>query len=356
MPLTDTDPELRATTVPGPPSVPTSPVPPPRRPVAAPHPVQPTSAAAPHQVSDAASGDGYIQTPKKVASTLISDAASSGGYGRHYYTYRADAERALRPGQKLGFTQGRGYYVYTPTLPPGLPPPTGRGEPRVPTAIPGSMPPRIAIPTSNFLPTLQTGVPATNANATAAEKRIPLTDPNPSDFINATWEQRLAWIATMSKAFGGWFNNIVGIIQYFQGSHYFANDARMKAADGYVLWAIAEGYRGFLGFGPGNVWTPFMKQANAGAPMSKLRTLWATAEQEVVDFSTDVSQQYAETEDQQAMYDVFVYFGNEYRTNVKENDPARILGFFVGSDPRKDQGTVRYAASAVETVYRYVLA
>jgi hypothetical protein len=131
MPFTDPDPELRTVTVPRPPPPPPPVQPPPTAPPAAqPHPTQPT-AAAPTQVSDAASGGGYGQPVTKVAPVLISDAASSGGYGTRYYTYRAEAERALKPGQKVGFTTGRGYYLYypassfsSPTVPPLGPPTT----------------------------------------------------------------------------------------------------------------------------------------------------------------------------------------------------------------------------------------
>lgn len=363
MPFTDPDPELRTVTVPRPPPPPPPVQPPPTAPPAAqPHPTQPT-AAAPTQVSDAASGGGYGQPVTKVAPVLISDAASSGGYGTRYYTYRAEAERALKPGQKVGFTTGRGYYLYTPTVRPR--PPGGADVPSQPTAgspRPGASPSATPVPglapaaAAAGLPA--SGVPVGAMDFTAAGSRpssLPLTDPNPADFISATWDQRLTWIATMSQIFGGWFNNIVGIIQYFQHSHYFANDQRMKAADGYVLWEIAEGYRGFLGLGSGNEWTRFMNLqfANPSAPLPALRNLWATAEQDTVVVSTAFSEAKPETDDQAALYDLFVTFGDVYRANVKQNDPAKFLGFYIGADPRKDQGTVRYAAQAVETLYRY---
>ena len=46
-----------------------------------------------------------------------------------YYTFRADAEANLRPGQKVGFTRGRGYYDYYPSTPtpPATTPEAGGG-------------------------------------------------------------------------------------------------------------------------------------------------------------------------------------------------------------------------------------
>lgn len=52
-----------------------------------------------------------------------SDAALSGGYGTTYYTYKADV--VLRPGQKVGFTPGRGYYAYYPLAQTSTPMSTG---------------------------------------------------------------------------------------------------------------------------------------------------------------------------------------------------------------------------------------
>jgi hypothetical protein len=59
----------------------------------------------------------YTPPPKLATSTSppqpISDAASGGGYGTRYYTYKAQVP--LKPGQTIGFTPGRGYYAYYPT-------------------------------------------------------------------------------------------------------------------------------------------------------------------------------------------------------------------------------------------------
>jgi len=108
---------------------------------------QPTAAvsAPPPQISDVASGAGYgtttsskqpvapptspgtttatpVDRPTAPPSTLLpsqpgpSDARSSGGYGSRYYTYKKDAEAALKPGQKVGFTTGKGYYLYYPVI------------------------------------------------------------------------------------------------------------------------------------------------------------------------------------------------------------------------------------------------
>lgn len=121
---------------------------------------QPTAAAAAPQISDAATGGGYGSTATKqpttpptspgtttstpvdrpsapaatkqgAAPTQRSDAASSDGYGSRYYTYKADAQKAAKPGQKIGFTTGKGYYLYyaviaaIPTA-PGLNPTTAQ--------------------------------------------------------------------------------------------------------------------------------------------------------------------------------------------------------------------------------------
>jgi hypothetical protein len=146
---------------------------------------QPTAAVVPPtQTSDAASGGGYGPTPlpkQPTAPTLApgtttstpvdrpsptssapapseqSDAASSGGYGSRYYTYKAQAQAALRPGQKMGFTRGRGYYDYYPSAaapsPPSIPrlPPTGPTIPKEPTT-----PKRPTTPTTPTGPTTPT--------------------------------------------------------------------------------------------------------------------------------------------------------------------------------------------------------
>jgi hypothetical protein len=289
------------------------------------------------------------------APQLLSDAASSQGYGSRYYTYRRQVP--LRRGQVIGFRRGRGYYAYYPmskiTLPTVAPFPATTPGPlslhRVPARAPNVIRTAGLASASMGLTSLPPPV------RPQAPRELSLLDPSYDDFISASWNQRLNWITEMSKLFNGWFNNIIGILDYFRGSHFFANDARVKAADGYVLWAIAEGYRGYLGYGPGDLWTQFMTAEKRGnISESVLREYWGKAEQHGVDFSTYVSQGYPQTDDQAAMYDLFVYFGNQYRWNVAHNDSAPIFGFFVGSDPRRDRGRVLEAAKLLELAYRHL--
>jgi len=83
--------------------------------------------------------------PTSAGPELVSDAANSQGYGTRYYTFRKDVP--LHPGEKVGFTRGRGYYAIsaTPVTPrPASPPPQSPGPtsdtpPTTPT-LPGSIP------------------------------------------------------------------------------------------------------------------------------------------------------------------------------------------------------------------------
>lgn len=45
--------------------------------------------------------------------------------GTKFYTYKANAQKAAKPGQIVEFTKGKGYWLYTPVTPPPPPPKKG---------------------------------------------------------------------------------------------------------------------------------------------------------------------------------------------------------------------------------------
>jgi Phage tail lysozyme len=183
---------------------------------------QPTAALAPPQTSDAASGGGYGTTPQtkqpapapkspgitttmpvdrpsatsttSAAPAQRSDAASSGGYGSRYYTYKADAQKAAKPGEKVGFTTGKGYYLYYPTEPkPPRSPTTPTGAPPTkPTGTPPGMPPT---------PTPSPGAPSPPGKPTepGTPKRTPQTATATSRHPLLAARQRYALRFFMSK-------------------------------------------------------------------------------------------------------------------------------------------------------------
>lgn len=172
-------------------------------------------------------------------------------------------------------------------------------------------------------------------------------DLSDQDFVNASWDQREAWIAAINKMFDGWFNNIAGILDYFKGSSYFKNDQRLRAADGYVLWDIALGIRSFRGAIPLTKWGKFLaKEKEGGTSLGALKTLWGTAELDGVEFSTELTRGLPETADQAGLYASFKVFGDTYRRDV-------ITGK-LGRDPRHDRTLVYVLANVWELAYTHL--
>jgi hypothetical protein len=278
----------------------------------------------------------------------------------------SDADVLILPGPRLPLLNGiagvsapkaappKGRPPRPKDLPP--PPPEGRRPPSPHWKIPrpGDAPRAPIVDTAPAVGPIETafavGVPD---GQTPPLGRQPLSDLNYRDFINASWDERKAWVARLSKEFDGWFNNILGILDFLETSPHFFNDARMQAADGWVLWTLAVGYRGWKqGVGPETKWTRFMTAEKKGKADSVLRQLWADAESEAVHgVATPLSEGQPETHDQDGLYDFFVWGGDRYRQNVKENDANKILGFVAGSDPRRDRESVRDLSRWLEIFY-----
>jgi RHS repeat-associated protein len=192
------------------------------------------------------------------------------------------------------------------------------------------------------------------------------------EFQRATWEARYRWLGDINSMHGldGWFNNILGIIEYFAASPIFHNSEWAKHTDGTVLWVIQEGLAITFGLRPGNDensggyaaswaavrWGAFfmtyfdaVRSGTYGSTgtETRLKNLWGIAEQTGVNYALALADHLGPASAAESnLRQNFVRAGNDYRTAVTNGRSATIVG--AASDPRRDREFVRKAAQAVE--------
>jgi RHS repeat-associated protein len=187
------------------------------------------------------------------------------------------------------------------------------------------------------------------------------------DMINAlSWDERIAWLERTDALYslGGWFNNVLGILEYFRSSPTFQNSARMMFEDAHVLTVIQQGLSAALGRagsavgGAAAAWQDFFTKQQAGAADSDLLPRWGTAEQQGVDEAGALADSRGPTytNQQQAVYTAFVQMGDTYRFAAIHQlylyyIPPVCLGCPAVRwmpDPRQDRAKVRNYAQETE--------
>jgi RHS repeat-associated protein len=192
-----------------------------------------------------------------------------------------------------------------------------------------------------------------------------------ADFDKANWAQRQAWLSRFQSEVqsGGWFNNVAGILDYFNNSPVFHNSAYMLKADAGVLKAIQDGaaaaanIRGLPGGSERTAaakWQKFFLAYGGGLSTQSssggtLTALWGDAEQAGVKYGIDLATAtYGRPAGREgALAYEFTGFGNIYRW------AATSLSFTFGIagigaqqipfvDPRRDRGFVDEAAGVFE--------
>jgi RHS repeat-associated protein len=205
--------------------------------------------------------------------------------------------------------------------------------------------------TNGFVPSVLPADPAGQA-CTFGNGCFNLTD---SDFRNATWAERSEWLAAVNNRFnlGGWLNSIAGIVDYLGESVVFGADPRMLAADGWVLWAVAQGLKDVYGSGSNTKWGDFFSALSKGRTSDqRLLHLWGLAEQEGVEFGTAMTSFMEEPPLQAGLYSAFVFLGDQYRDAVIHSRSLGLFGIGIRHpDPRRDREAVHDYAAALESGY-----
>ena len=196
------------------------------------------------------------------------------------------------------------------------------------------------------------------------------------DFHTATWAGRQAWLAGLQDSYhlGGWFNNVAGILDYFNDSSVFHNSEKMSYADAGVLYVIQEGLASSVSVQsavvdaeqstPVRLWKDFFRALFARAPDAVLTGFWGVAEQAGVDYGTAAAGPIPYLYHEQALTDAFVWIGNVYRSGATHEQAILPHPFCVGEgpivlpycgvnfsvpDPRTDRQFVHDWAMRVET-------
>jgi hypothetical protein len=156
------------------------------------------------------------------------------------------------------------------------------------------------------------------------------------EFNALNWDWRMRWMQDFAAAYtnGQYFENIVGIIEYFKGDRVFSNSAWAQLSDAGVLLAIQDGqrlldgnspmgdYSGFMAAGnasPASAWKSFLNSVEDKAPNL---SLWGTAEQLGVDYGTFLANPLLVDGTEESVYAAtFVSWGNVYRGVVISGAP-----------------------------------
>ncbi len=155
-------------------------------------------------------------------------------------------------------------------------------------------------------------------------------DCNLQNFTDLDWDLRLQWMQQFANTFtnGQYFNNILGIIEYFQGDAIFSTSAWASVSDAGVLLAIQDGQRQVLGDAAIGNYGDFLKSGGEGNPADAWEAffktvtpngaelaLWGDAEQLGVDYGTFLAEPLALNAElaEQIQIGTFVTFGNLYR-------------------------------------------
>ncbi len=101
------------------------------------------------------------------------------------------------------------------------------------------------------------------------------------------WAVRSWWLGELAKAGNtkDWFNNIRGIITFFNNTPELHNSSWASLSDAALLWVIQEGFRevkyGEHAVTEGGIkWAEFFGAAEQGQPDDVLESLWGQAERE----------------------------------------------------------------------------
>lgn len=170
------------------------------------------------------------------------------------------------------------------------------------------------------------------------------------EMADLSWETRKWWLEMLMKeSQAGWFQNILGILDYFAGDPQFsAVDGWASLSDAGVLAVIQDGWRQFTGRSAINnrtgmlqatdAWEKFFHlQAERGDKDPAVHSQWGLAEQAGVNFGTAIAEPLKTGVDSLTAIkiDTFVYFGNIYRSIISQNaDLAMNMSIF---DPRTGQ-------------------
>jgi hypothetical protein len=177
-------------------------------------------------------------------------------------------------------------------------------------------------------------------NKDGDETRGDLFDCSKDELDALSWEIRASWITKLGEKGGaaGWFDNIVDILNFFNGNSYLRNDPYVSASDAGLLWVIQEGFRDALRGGSANaglkavqLWGAFFREVNspdyhhnglaAAHPYfrsQQLTQLWGQAEKAGtaygVGYATDDRRLSAPTGRAGDTWNNFVAIGDAYRS------------------------------------------
>ena len=172
------------------------------------------------------------------------------------------------------------------------------------------------------------------------------------EMAQLTWETRKWWLEMFMKQSGAaWFQNILGILDYFGGDSQFSSlDGWASLADAGVLVVIQDGWRQFNGWSTidsrpealqaSSAWREFFRlQALLGDKNPGVHSQWGLAEQAGVNFGTAIAEPLKAGADPltEIKIDTFVGFGNFYRSIISQNAELVIALNVSIFDPRTEQ-------------------
>lgn len=174
------------------------------------------------------------------------------------------------------------------------------------------------------------------------------------DFAGASWQQRKDWMSAFQNMTGvNWFDNVLGILRYFENDRIFSNSQWAKLSDAGVLIAIQDGWRIWSdksplsdysivrGNNPAIAWRKFFELfAVRGSSSAEVYSAWGDAEQKGVDYGITIAASFKHEVSLQADY--FIWWGNVYRHIVKEGIPMSSGGSYPGGDLAVSPGTLYF--------------
>ncbi len=194
-----------------------------------------------------------------------------------------------------------------------------------------------------------------NGTGSYASDNDNLIDCSLDDFASSSWQQRREWMAAFQGMSGvNWFDNVQGILRYFEGDRTFSNSSWAKLSDAGVLIAIQDGWRlredkspmsdySIVGDdNPASAWKKFFSLfAKGDISSADVFNAWGDAEQKGVDYGIKLAENFKLEVGMQADY--FVWWGNVYRHIVKEGIPMSSGGTYPGGDLTVSPGHLYFA-------------
>lgn len=156
-----------------------------------------------------------------------------------------------------------------------------------------------------------------------------------------------------------WYDNIIGILEYFAGDRVFSNSEWAKWSDAGVLQAIQDGFRLYQNTDPigdyasfdsraAEEWKEFfvlfLRSDQDALPIFPRFKEWGEAEQAGVDYGLAIARSYEESANvrEQIRIDTFVSWGNRYRSIVRSQVPIPYI-----TTPTNSRSFVRNFSSLV---------